>query len=95
MPVRQLSAEQLKTILSERLELTSIEVEDQSHLHSAHESAKEHGGGHYKICLTSKLFAGKSLVEKHRLIYNTLDPEFKKGWIHALIIKAETPEDKN
>jgi BolA family transcriptional regulator, general stress-responsive regulator len=92
MPVRQLSAEKLKAILSERLELTSIEVEDQSHLHSAHESAKEHGGGHYKVSLTSKEFSGKSLVERHRLVYGILDPEFKKGWIHALIIKANPPE---
>ena len=35
------------------------------------------GGGHYTIAVTSKAFAGKSMMESHRLVYAAIAPLMK------------------
>ncbi len=32
------------------------------------------GGGHFTIAVTSKAFAGKSMMESHRLVYAAIAP---------------------
>ena len=32
------------------------------------------GGGHYTIAVASKVFAGKSMMESHRLVYAAIAP---------------------
>jgi acid stress-induced BolA-like protein IbaG/YrbA len=34
-------------------------------------------GGHYTIAVTSKAFAGKNMVESHRLVYSAIAPLMK------------------
>jgi len=47
---------------------------------------------HFKVVCVSDLFEGKTLIERHRLINNALDEEFKRKGLHALSIMAKTPE---
>ena len=35
------------------------------------------GGGHFTIAVTSKAFAGKSMIESHRLVYSAIAPLMK------------------
>jgi len=45
---------------------------------------------HLQVRVVSDLFHGKSLLDRHRMIYQALDAPMKDGRIHALEITAET-----
>jgi len=47
---------------------------------------------HFSIRVVSDLFKGKPLLDRHRMIYLALAEPMKDGRIHALEIKAETPD---
>jgi BolA protein len=68
-----------------------VDIEDDSAKHAGHQSAG--GGGHYRLTIVSDAFAGKSLVQRHRLVYETLDDLLKQNEIHALSIKAYTAQE--
>jgi len=75
------------------LEPEQIEIADESARHAGHEGAKA-GGGHYFLTIVSRKFSGKSPLARHRLVYSILDDMMHKR-IHALSIKAYTPEEFN
>jgi stress-induced morphogen len=47
---------------------------------------------HWEALIVSTAFAGKSLIERHRLVFAALSEEMK-GPIHALTLKTKTPEE--
>ena len=47
---------------------------------------------HWQATVISTAFAGKSLIERHRLVMAALAVE-KKGPIHALTLDVKTPEE--
>ena len=47
---------------------------------------------HWKASIVSGLFAGKSLIERHRMVMAALAEELK-GPIHALTLEVKTPEE--
>ena len=47
---------------------------------------------HYELLVVSPDFAGKSLMERHRLVYAAL-AEPLKGPLHAVTLKTLTPEE--
>ena len=47
---------------------------------------------HWKASIVSGHFAGKSLIERHRLVMAALAEELK-GPIHALTLEVKTPEE--
>ncbi|MDE3119943.1 MAG: BolA family transcriptional regulator [Nitrospirota bacterium] len=49
---------------------------------------------HLNVRVVSAHFAGKNLLDRHRMIYQALDEPMKDGRIHALELKAETPEER-
>jgi len=69
-----------------------IEIEDQGYLHVGHAGAKS--GGHFKLIIISECFKNKSLIERHKIIYDTLG-SLMKTEIHALSIKAHSPNDES
>ncbi len=71
---------------------TKIDIEDQGHLHVGHPGSKS--GGHFKLTIVSECFKNKSLIERHRIIYDALE-SLMKTEIHALSIKANSPNEKN
>ena len=47
---------------------------------------------HWQASIVSAAFAGKSLLERHRLVMAALADEMK-GPIHALTLEVKTPEE--
>ena len=47
---------------------------------------------HWKATIVSAAFAGKSLLQRHRLVMAALAAEMK-GPIHALTLEVKTPEE--
>ncbi len=83
----------IEALLRERLaflEPLRLEVIDDSALHAGHAGARE--GGHYRLLIVSTGFAGKSTLQRHRLIYDALG-ELMQSRIHALSIRSLTPEE--
>ena len=48
---------------------------------------------HWEAVVVSQAFAGKSLLQQHRLVFDALADEMK-GPIHALTLKTFTPDAK-
>jgi len=82
----------IKNTLSAAIQHEFIEVLDDSKSHAGHEGAKA-GGGHFYLTMVSTEFANKSRIQRHQLIYAALGDMMKHD-IHALSIKAYTPEEK-
>lgn len=69
----------------------SLDIVDDSARHVGHAGTREHGGGHYKVTIVSQTFAGKPLIERHRMVYNALSDLIPHN-IHALKIAAHVPD---
>ncbi|XP_010448261.1 PREDICTED: sufE-like protein 1, chloroplastic/mitochondrial [Camelina sativa] len=82
--------------LEKELNPVELEVEDVSYQHAGHAavrgSAGDDGETHFNLRIVSDAFQGKSLVKRHRLIYDLLQEELKNG-LHALSIVAKTPAE--
>ena len=85
-------AEQINQILTKGLNPVEIQVVDQSHLHEGHAGARPGGESHFLVSIVSPAFTGKSRVERHRMV-NDLLAELLKEQIHALSLKAFSPEE--
>lgn len=73
------------------LEPVSLQVIDESAQHAGHAGARD-GGSHFVLHIVSSLFAGKSTVARHRMVYSALGEMMKRD-IHALTIEAKTPTE--
>lgn len=49
-------------------------------------------GNRALITVTSKVFEGKSRVQKQQLVYGCIDEFIKDGSLHAVTIRALTPD---
>jgi BolA family transcriptional regulator, general stress-responsive regulator len=65
-------------------------VEDQSEAHAGHAGARPEGETHFSVKLVSKHFAGKSRIERHRMVNGALADELAAR-VHALTITAKAP----
>lgn len=72
------------------LEPTRLDVINESELHAGHRSSPGTGDSHYRIKVVSEKFAGKSRVQRHRMINEILAAELA-GRIHALAVHAHAP----
>ena len=85
--------------LTEALSPVHLEVVNESFKHNVPPGSESH----FKVCVVSATFDGKSPIQRHRLVNTILDEELKgKGLlgatgtgtgtgIHALSIQAKTP----
>jgi len=78
----------IRQALEKTLAPTSLEIIDDSHLHAGHASAGSKG--HFTVRISSTAFEGKSLIQRHRLVYDALGALMDTD-IHALSIQANTP----
>lgn len=69
----------------------SLDIEDESHKHAGHAGAKS-GKGHFNVTIVSDKFADKTLIQRHRMVYEALG-DYMETDIHALSISAYTPEE--
>lgn len=80
--------QRLRSALSPR----ELQVVDDSAAHAGHPGARESGGGHFNVVIVSDSFVGKTLLERHRLVYDAVRDMMPRE-IHALSIKALTPDE--
>ncbi|CAA7025361.1 unnamed protein product [Microthlaspi erraticum] len=82
--------------LEKELSPVELEVEDVSYQHAGHAAVRGSAGGdgetHFNLRIVSDGFQGKSLVKRHRMIYDLLQEELQSG-LHALSIVAKTPAE--
>ena len=76
--------------LTERFRPASLSVTDESHLHAGHSGWREGGGTHFRVAIVAEAFAGRSRLERHRMVNEALADELAAG-VHALAIRAEPP----
>ncbi len=81
----------LEERLRRALEPQELRILDDSSAHVGHAGARS-GGGHFNVFIVSRHFAGKSLLQRHRMVYGALQ-DLLQTEIHALSIKALTPEE--
>lgn len=82
-------AEEIETRL-QILEPATLKIIDDSALHAGHKGNS--GGGHFTLHITSSHFCGKSLIMRHRLIYQALT-DLMPHKIHALSIHATATDE--
>jgi stress-induced morphogen len=81
--------------LMEIFEATYLHITDDSHKHAGHKGVEGRSGNtHFNIIIHSLQFEGKSLVQRHRMVYDSLQSFIDKG-VHAIQIKAKTPAEAN
>jgi BolA protein len=85
------TAQRIEQILRERFNPVQFRLVDESQLHAGHAGVAESGGGHYRVLVVSAEFAGRSLLEQHRLVNEALQSMIGSE-IHAISIKTLTPE---
>ena len=69
----------------------SLEVIDESKLHEGHAGHSGRNETHFRLNIVSASFAGKSRLERHRMINELLASELSPGRVHALAIQANAP----
>ncbi len=76
--------------LNMALSPTSIALVDDSEKHRGHGGYNPSGESHFSLRIESAAFAGKTRVERQRLVYAALG-ELMRERVHALSIKASAP----
>jgi BolA protein len=77
--------------LTRALNPEKLDIVDESAKHAGHAGAAS-GGGHYIVTIVSRAFENKSLIQRHRLVYDAVD-DMMHTEIHALSIQASTPDE--
>jgi len=78
--------------LTEAFAPQSLKVLDESHQHEGHAGHRPGGQTHYRVYIVSQAFKGKTRLERHRMINQSLSSELA-GDIHALAIHAAAPDE--
>lgn len=71
--------EQIRAALADEIVLTELQVQGE--------------GSHYQVIAVSEAFAGLNRVKKQQMVYKPLSDKIKDGSVHALTIKAFTPQE--
>jgi BolA family transcriptional regulator, general stress-responsive regulator len=80
----------IETTLTAALAPERLAVLDESADHAGHAGHREGGESHFRVRIVSTHFAGRSRVDRHRMVNDVLKPAFARG-VHALAIEASAP----
>ena len=83
--------EMIRERLTNTLQPAELEIIDESARHAGHAGAAS-GGGHFIVNIVAAAFNDKTLIQRHRLVYDAVDDIMHRE-IHALSIQAKTPEE--
>ena len=72
------------------LEPTRLDIINESEMHAGHRSSPGTGESHFRVLGVSPKFAGKSRVDRHRMVNELLASELKRG-VHALALSTYAP----
>ena len=81
-------AGELHELLQRALSPASLVLRDDSAAHAGHAGASS--GAHFAVTVVAECFAGRTLLQRHRMVYEAAAPLLRQG-IHALQISALTP----
>ena len=76
--------------LNSALSPTEIDLTDDSEQHRGHGGYNPAGESHFSLAIESPAFAGKSRVERQRMVYAALG-DLMRERVHALSIRAKAP----
>jgi BolA protein len=85
-----MNAADIERLLKAKLSPTHMELLDEGDHHVGHMQMSS--GGHFRVTIVTSAFEGKSLVDRHRMIYEAVEMGQNPA-IHALAIRAFTPEE--
>jgi BolA protein len=80
----------LRDLLQRALAPVDLRIRDDSAAHAGHAGARE--GSHLAVTIVAHGFAGRTLLERHRMVYDAASPLLTNG-IHALQISALSPAE--
>lgn len=80
--------ETIESKLRSELQPLHLEVINESGGHNVAVGSETH----FRVLVVSSAFEGKTALQRHRMIYQILDPE-RQGGVHALGIQALSPEE--
>ncbi len=83
----------IKEKLIVALRPTRLDVINESDMHAGHRSSPGTGESHFRVLIVSDAFAGKSRVERHRMVNEVLKGDVG-GAIHALALATYAPGEK-
>jgi stress-induced morphogen len=70
-------------------------IENDSAKHAGHAGAEQslnRGETHFTITIVADGFAGRSRIDRHRMVHEALAEELA-GPVHALVVKAKAPDE--
>lgn len=77
----------IERVLQQQFQPSFLEVIDESSQHAGHSGANESGmNSHFRVRIASSQFENISRVQRHRLVYDSLQ-EFLDNGLHALAIE--------
>ncbi len=83
-------AAEITRLLEAALQPTRLDVIDDSEAHRGHGGHDPRGESHFTVVVESPLFAGRSRVERQRLVNRAL-ADLLAERVHALAIRASAP----
>lgn len=84
--------ERIESKLRTALTPVRLDVVNESELHAGHASSPGSGESHFRVVIVAERFRGRSLVERHRLVYELLAEELQGG-VHALALHTSAPDE--
>lgn len=75
-----ITPEEIKATLTKALPVSLVEAQDLTG-----------GGDHWQVIIVSSAFAGKGLIEQHRMVNEALKEPLADQRIHALALKTYSP----
>ena len=88
------ASERIRRRLEDAFQPSRLEVHDESARHAGHAGARAGGETHFRVTIVSQTFAGRSRLERHRLVHAALDEELRGG-VHALALTALVPGEED
>jgi BolA family transcriptional regulator, general stress-responsive regulator len=84
-------AETIRSKLEATFAPDELVILDESHLHAGHHGHTGRDETHFAVAMKASAFAGKSRVERQRMVYEVLADELA-GQVHALRLSLNAPE---
>ncbi|HHN68108.1 MAG TPA: BolA family transcriptional regulator [Thermopetrobacter sp.] len=80
----------MEKLLRDAFAPETLRIIDDSHKHAGHAGAHPEGESHFTVNIVAAAFAGKSLIERHRMVNDAL-ADLPRERVHALSISAKAP----
>jgi BolA protein len=86
------TADAIRQRLTAALAPSRLDLSDESAHHAGHAGARPEGESHFRLLIVAATFAGKSRLERQRMVFAALG-DLMQTDIHALSITALTPDE--